>query len=217
MRLLALARAPVELAEAEVAVGDEREHAEPAGERQRVMVVGFGVHGAAGRRDVTGEAEGVGLASPRPQPAGERECLSGVAGGLVNPPGREVGHPRAQKNERRPKVILATTELLDGTRDQRERLISTAGEGVGGAEGCGDERYPDDDLPRPAEVEAPLEDPGRAWEIPATEVGAPEFEQPEVDRPGMISRCSDLHGRLSVPDGLVEPADLGEHVGEPGA
>jgi hypothetical protein len=25
-----------------------------------------------------------------------------VAGGLVDPPGREVGHPRAQKNERRP-------------------------------------------------------------------------------------------------------------------
>ena len=73
---------------------------------------------------------------------------------------------------------LATAELLDGARDQRERLVRSAGEGVGGAEGRRDDRYPDDDLPRSAEVEAPLEDPGRAWEIPATEVGAPEREQP---------------------------------------
>jgi hypothetical protein len=34
VRLLTLARAPVELAEAEVAVGDEGAHAQLAGERQ---------------------------------------------------------------------------------------------------------------------------------------------------------------------------------------
>src|SRR5262249_39981008 len=39
VRLLTLARAPVELAEAEVAVGDEGAHAEVAGERQRLAVV----------------------------------------------------------------------------------------------------------------------------------------------------------------------------------
>jgi len=89
MLLRALARAPVELAEAEVAVGNERAHAKFAGERQRLAIVAFSVLGAACRRDVTGEAEGVGLASPSPQPAGERQSLSGVAGGLVDPPGRE--------------------------------------------------------------------------------------------------------------------------------
>src|SRR5438552_14378919 len=121
MRLLALARAPGELAEAEVAVGDERAHAELAGERQRLAVVAFSVLGAACRRDVTGEAEGVGLACPSPQPAGERQGGSGVAGGLVDPPARELGHPRAQKNERRPVVKLATAELRDGARDPRKR------------------------------------------------------------------------------------------------
>jgi hypothetical protein len=95
-----------------------------------------------------------------------------VAGGLVNPPDREVSHPRAQKNERRPDVSLATVELLDGARDQRKRLVSPAGEGVCGAEGRGDGRCPGDELPRPAEVVASLKDRGRAWEIPATEVVA---------------------------------------------
>jgi hypothetical protein len=109
-----------------------------------------------------------------------------------------------------------TAELLDGARDQRERLVSTAGEGVGGAEGRGDERHPEADLPRPAEIQAPLEDLGCAWEIPATEVGAAEIEQSPAQREGMIGRFGDLHGGLGVADGLVEPAELGEHVGEPG-
>jgi hypothetical protein len=60
----------------------------------------------------------VGLACPSPQPTGQRQCLTRVAGGLVDPPGREVGHPRAHKNARRPDVILATAELLDGARDK---------------------------------------------------------------------------------------------------
>ena len=88
-------------------MGDERAHAELTGEWQRLAVVTFSLGSvltSAGRRDITDEAKGVGLASPRPQPAGERQCLSGVAGGLVDPPGREGGHPRAQKNEGRPDV-----------------------------------------------------------------------------------------------------------------
>jgi hypothetical protein len=78
-----------------VAVGDEGAHAELVGEGQRVTVVTFSVLGAAGRRDVTDEVEGVGLAGPSPQPAAELQGLSGVVGGLVEPPGREVGRPRA--------------------------------------------------------------------------------------------------------------------------
>src|SRR5260370_20508621 len=141
LRLLALAGGPLELAEAEVAVGDGWATAELAGKRQRLAVGAFSVLGAACRCDVTAEAEGVGLASPSPQPAGERQCLSGVAGGLVDPPGREVACPRALKKERRPEVMLATAEILHGARDQRERLGSPAGENQGGAAGCGGVPY----------------------------------------------------------------------------
>jgi hypothetical protein len=88
LRLLALAGAPRELAEAEVAVGAERSHAELAGQGQRLAVVTFGVLRVTRRRDVAGEAEGVSLACPSPQPAGERLGLSGVAGGLADTPGQ---------------------------------------------------------------------------------------------------------------------------------
>src|SRR6266481_1278765 len=150
-------------------------HAERVGECQRLAVVAGSVLGTARRRDITGEAEGVGLASPSPQPTGECQRLSGVAGGLVDPPGREAGHSRAQKNECRPHVPRAIAKILDGPRDQRERLVATACEVVGDAKGRGDERCTDDDPPRSAEVEASLKDPRRAWESPATEVEAAEI------------------------------------------
>jgi hypothetical protein len=59
-----------------------------------LLSLAFSVLGTPCRGDVTGEAEGMGLASPRSQPAGEPQGLSGVAGGLVDPPGREVGRFR---------------------------------------------------------------------------------------------------------------------------
>src|SRR5262245_62452897 len=59
LRLLALARAAVELAEPEVAVGDEGAHAERVSERERVTVVAVGVSGGVAlSRDVTEDAEG---------------------------------------------------------------------------------------------------------------------------------------------------------------
>jgi len=54
--------------------------------------------------------------------------------------------------------MLATVELLHGARDQRERLVSLAAQGVGGAEGRGEDGRPDDDVPRATELVAPLED-----------------------------------------------------------
>ena len=95
----------------------------------------------------------MGLASPCPKPAGEHQGLAGVEGSLVDPAGREVGHPGTQENERGPGVSLVTAERLDRARDQWERLVNPAGDGVFGAEDRGGERYPGDELPRAAEVE----------------------------------------------------------------
>jgi hypothetical protein len=105
-------------------------------------------------------------------------------------------------------------KLLYSDRDQRECLVGTASKRVGGAEGCGGERYSDGDLPRSAEVEASREEPRRVCEISSTKVDAAEIKQREVQCDGMIGRLGDLHGGLAVPDSLVKSAELGEHVGE---
>ena len=61
--LLALARAPGELAEAEVAVGDEGAHAARLGERQRLAVVGLtalGIEPVGMGRDVAEQVQRMG-------------------------------------------------------------------------------------------------------------------------------------------------------------
>jgi hypothetical protein len=70
--LLALARAPVELAEAEVAVGDEGAHAARLGECQRLAVVALGfshISWIAPRGHITEQTKSVDLvAAPRSEP-----------------------------------------------------------------------------------------------------------------------------------------------------
>jgi hypothetical protein len=75
-------------------------------------------------------------------------------------------------------------------RGQRCCLISPAGEGVDDAEGGGDARCAVDKLPRPTEVEAPLEIRACALEISATQVDKSESKPPEVQRKGMIGLCN---------------------------
>jgi hypothetical protein len=70
---------------------------------------------------------------------------------------------------------LTRAELRDGARDQRKRLVNTASKGVGGAQGRGEGRYRNDELPRSAKLEAALENAGGPWEIPATQVGETEI------------------------------------------
>ena len=59
-------------------MSDEGAHAEFLGESQGFAVVALGVLGAVDRRDVPGQAAGVGLASSSPDPPGERQRLSSV-------------------------------------------------------------------------------------------------------------------------------------------
>jgi hypothetical protein len=165
-----------ELAEAEVAVGDERAHFAGFGECQRLVVVTFSVPGSARHGDVTHQAEGVGLVSTGAQPSGKLQALLGAAGCLVNSLGCKIRHTRAQKNESRPIVKLATTELLDGARNQRECLASPAVERMGGAESRGDERSQIGELPRATKIESAAQTLDRAREISLAKIGAPETE-----------------------------------------
>src|SRR5262249_8594396 len=210
-------RALIQLAKAEMAVSDEGAHPQLAGKCQCLAVVATSVLGAARRRDITSEAKSVGLDCPSLQPPGERLCFSDVDGGLVDPPSPEAGHPYVQRNERWPDVMWAMAELLNSARGQRERFVGSAGKSIGNTEGRSEGRCPEHDLSRSAEVEAPLEDPGRSREIPATEVGSAESEQSVVQRVGMVGFLSDPDRGLGVPDGLVEPAEVREHLGKVGS
>src|SRR5215470_11959431 len=105
-----------------------------------------------------------------------------MAGGLVEPPGLEEGHPRAEKAEPRHAVPRATAEFVHGAGDERERILSTARDGVAGAEDGGDDRCHEGDLPRATEVEAPLEGPGCGGQISTLQEHAAEKMQRKGQR-----------------------------------
>src|SRR5215467_12237264 len=67
-RLSDVAGPPSKRSQAEVAVGDERAHAELLGECHRFAIVSFAAFLAARQRGVTGKAEGGGLGPPSPEP-----------------------------------------------------------------------------------------------------------------------------------------------------
>src|SRR5262245_6725472 len=91
------AQAPKELAEPKVGVGNVRSHAKLGPEHHCLAIVSFGVVTVSCECHVASQDEGVSLASVRPEMAGERERRFRVAGGLGDPPGREVGRPRKEK------------------------------------------------------------------------------------------------------------------------
>ena len=53
-------------------------------------------------------------------------------------------------------MILTTAERLDGACDECQRFLSPASKGIGVAKSCGDVWCSDNELPRDAEMEAPL-------------------------------------------------------------
>ena len=53
-------------------------------------------------------------------------------------------------------MTLTSAERLDGACDQCQRFLSPASKGIGEAEECGDVWCPVNELPRSAELEAPL-------------------------------------------------------------
>ena len=92
LRLLPLARAPVALAEAEVAVGDEGAHAARLGERQRLAVVGLaalGIEPVGMGGDVAEQVQLMGR-EPGMTPRGFDRAVT-QALGLVEPVEQQTG------------------------------------------------------------------------------------------------------------------------------
>ena len=92
-RLLPLAGAPVELAEAEVAVGDERAHAQLLGQGQGLAIVrlrGVGLDAVGMGRDVAEQSQELALHPPFPPLPSRREPVLGDPGGVRQPPVEEV-------------------------------------------------------------------------------------------------------------------------------
>jgi hypothetical protein len=91
MRLLALARAPVELAEAEVAVGDEGALAKLGRECEGLLVLIFGGHAVEPlQRHIGNNSLRSHLAAAAPEPTSGLQCTMCKRVRLVKPCGRQI-------------------------------------------------------------------------------------------------------------------------------
>src|SRR3972149_6862548 len=91
LALMPLTRAPVELAEPEVAVGDERAHPQLLGERERVTVVAVSVlRGIAAGGDLTQGPQGPRLVGALAALAGEGQGSPGECESVLEPVGKDV-------------------------------------------------------------------------------------------------------------------------------
>jgi hypothetical protein len=131
--LRAIADAVVERAEAEVAVGHERAHAELGGEGEGLTVVGFG--GAGVERITLGGDLAEEVKSPRclAWPLLPPRQIEGVLGPLkclIETPGEKVRVTELADTNR---IRASTLGDIDGERffQQGQALCGTSGEGVG--------------------------------------------------------------------------------------
>ena len=177
LRLLALAGAPVELAEAEVAVGDERAHAARLGERQRLAVVGLaalGVEPVGMGRDVAEQVQRMGrepgltrrgstARSPRlPRLVEPAEQQTGATQRVVGPAATADDSPRRLTLEE----LLAFPEPV-----QRLARLAELRQHPGGG---GDRRgKQEDDVPRPDHRDPVLDQWARLRPVALEEMDVP--------------------------------------------
>src|SRR5436190_18611983 len=124
--LLALAGAPKELAETEVAVGDEGAHPELLGERERVTVVAVSVlRGIAAGGDLAEQAEGPRLVGTLSALARKGQGSPGEFEGILEPAGEGVCLAQIPE-EARP--LRAVSYSLNGAQRvlQRRDGVSTS-------------------------------------------------------------------------------------------
>ncbi len=126
MRLLALAGAAEELAEAEMAVGDEGAHAEFLGERERVTVVAVGVlRGSAAGGDLAKRAESPRLDGALTALAGKGQGSSGEFESVLEPVSENVRFTQIYQEARRERSeshrLNGAHRVLQHSPDPRRR------------------------------------------------------------------------------------------------
>src|SRR5712691_6385597 len=135
LRLLLLARAPVELAEAEVAVGDEGAHAELLGERERVTIVAVSVlRGIAAGGDLAEEPEGPRLVAALTALPGKAQGSPGEFESVLEPVREDVRFAQIPQEERLDNSVSHGLTGAQRVLQQRDALSNPPRERVGVAQ-----------------------------------------------------------------------------------
>ena len=177
LRLLLLAGAPVELAEAQVAVGDERAHAAGLGECPRLAIVGrsaLGVESVGMGRDVAEQVLRMGRGPGVRRRIFDRAVAQ--ASRLVEPAEQQSGTtqrlvaPAAIEPDSLRRVTFEDLLALPEPGQRLALLADLREDPGGGGEGAG---KGEDDVPRPVRREPVLDQRARLAQSPLRRCSLP--------------------------------------------
>jgi hypothetical protein len=215
LRLLPLACAPVELAETEVAVGDERAHAEVGGERQRLAVMGLaalGIEPVGMGRDVPEQVQSMGREPGLTLRGFDQRALA-QAPCIVKPAEQQagaterVGMPAATADDSPRR--LALEELLAFPEPvQRLACLTELRQCLGGEGDRGMKRH--DDVPTPDHHDPMLDQRARLRPVTPEEVEHTRGLVGQADGERMMHPLGEPYRFGFVLGRLGEPAELSE-------
>ena len=216
--LLALARALVELAETEVAVGDERAQAQFLGQGQSLAIVrvrAIDLDAVGMGRDVAEQSQDLALHPPFPPLPSRREPVLGDPGGVRQPSIVEV-HPAERSDAagppHHPRGPLG--EATGGVLHEGDRLGAAAGPVVRRTQRPGEVVEQQGHLSRPAEIEAAFQRGHGAREVALIEPKGSEAEEGLEKREDVPRLLRDVHRLAETPERLGVPPERPERPGQ---
>src|SRR5262245_34550800 len=217
LRLLALAGAPVELAEAVVAVGDEGVHLERIRDAERASVAGLGgveIRWIAAPCDLAREPERIRLVATLLIVASHRERAPGRLASLLDLTGEQIRFAEPRHAERLAREEAQRVAPRHAFHAQRDPLGEAPAPSLGEAGGGGKPGDHEQHLERSAELETALKRRERRGGVAAEELDRSE----RVAGRGEAGRRSRSLGVLHLLRGdrgrLVEVAETGQTPGQ---
>src|SRR5215470_132972 len=197
LRLFALARAPMEHAEAEVAVGNERAPAELGGERHRLTVVGLGglnlLVCIERQRNGAENVKHIRFRASLLLSLSEIKGALGTFAGLGDPSGRQVGLAEPSEAERTGHKVAVGFALFKCLSQQGQRLVHPPGEAIGLPQALADPLgKASPDLPDMRNLETPFEKGDDAIDVTFPLVQLAEARVCLKQTGGLIARRREL-------------------------
>ena len=207
-------------AQAEVAVGLERAHAEFLGQGEGLAVVGcsgFDLWRLVVRRNLAEEPQGVGFVAPFLMGSGELQGVLRLGVRLVQPAGQQIRLAQPDHPERMVEHETHRHGLLDRLLQQRQGLGGPSGERIGRPQGAATQGTASRMCAHLREVEGPFEHGDGLGKLPLA-------QQPKANGPirqdtavGVIGGLGDPHPFLCRRPPFGEGAALGKVAGEEAA
>ena len=205
--------------EAEVAVGQERAHAELLGQGEGLAVVGFGLlalRRLAPRRNLAEEAQGIRLVAAFLVLTGERQRALGEGVRLLQAAGQQLRLPQGETTERLIACHFRCRGLFHRLREQRHGVGDAPGQGIRRTQGRSHPGEKEREVRVLTDAHGPFEQGERPGQVALAEGQQTDPPRGQHEAPGVSHRLGNPQPFFPEGPALGERAQLGMAPGEVG-